>query len=469
MARAELVFGLNAAFLAGIFLAGTEMDSLWYAGPPLLLLLCGFRRMISLVFLIVLGFLAGIFYYHLRDNITQIDGRIPWGTPIEFEGVLYSDPIPTRHSTILEVILRKPLSGRVIVFTDQDIDFSYGNLLAGKGTFRPSPDGGLPSVRAGELRVAARGEGYIGIQFLRDMRNRIVEHFSAILPSDEAALLSGLTFGVRSQFSTDLKEAMRASGTTHLVALSGYNIGLVLFAVALMCGRWLSRKLTLIASAVFIILFVAFSGASPSIVRAAIMGILMLLAELWGRLYSFRHAAVFAAMGMAVLDPRLVAHDIGFQLSFLSLFGVVYVAPLFSLLLRAEGAGGWRGILAGALGAQVAVIPVIVFYFGGFSPLSTAANILILPFVPYIMFFGFAIALAGFISYWLTVVLGLLVAPLLKLLLAVIYFFGGIDSPLSLGFDRPEAVMLYYILLTAIIWRFQRTRVSPNYFYAQPS
>lgn len=467
MARAELVFGFNSAFLAALFFAGSGLAALWLLLLPAALPLLRGRATLLLAACIALAVIFGVFYYHFRENVGQARTHIPVGSHVAFEGVLLGDPIRTEQSTLIPIELRDPLQGRALVFAEAGFETAYGDLLQGSGTFRPGrSQGSVPTIAPQNLKVSARGEGEPVIQELRDLRNAIARRFSTVLSSDESSLLAGLTFGIRSEFSTELKASMRASGTTHLVALSGYNISLVLLAVTFLCGRWLSRRSTLIASGIFVLLFVALAGAAPSIVRAAIMGILALLAALAGRLYSFRHATVFAAALMAAADPAIVAHDIGFQLSFLSLLGVAYIAPLIeNLMAEREGIFGWRQLFAATLGAQIGVLPAIVFHFGGFSLLGIIANMLILPLVPYVMFLGFLTAFAGLVVPIAASALGLLIAPLLHGILSLIYFFGQFDIPVSLGLQNPIIFALYYGIFAAVTWKFGRTRPHSGIFF----
>ena len=107
--------------------------------------------------------------------------------------------------------------------------------------------------------------------------------------------MAGITLGERAEFSKEFKEAMSKSGTTHLVALSGYNITILVLAVAYVLNFFASRRLVFWLTLLIIIGFVAMTGAEASVVRAAIMGGIVLLAKRANRLYSFRNAIVIAA------------------------------------------------------------------------------------------------------------------------------------------------------------------------------
>ena len=108
---------------------------------------------------------------------------------------------------------------------------------------------------------------------------------------------------------------MSQSGTTHLVALSGYNITVIAIAVSTLLSYFLRRRIVFWLSILTIIAFVLMTGAEASVVRAAIMGGIILLAKQIGRIHSMRNAIVFAALLMVLFNPKILRFDIGFQLS----------------------------------------------------------------------------------------------------------------------------------------------------------
>jgi len=147
------------------------------------------------------------------------------------------------------------------------------------------------------------------------------------LPFEEAAFLSGLTLGGRSDFSKNFKEAMKKSGTTHLVALSGYNITIIAWAMANFFAFFFKRKKVFALTTMAIIGFVIMTGAEASVTRAAVMGMLILLASQVGRIYDVRNALMLAGLVMVLLNPKILTYDLGFQFSFLALMGIVYLKP----------------------------------------------------------------------------------------------------------------------------------------------
>jgi competence protein ComEC len=190
--------------------------------------------------------------------------------------------------------------------------------------------------------------------------------------------------------------AFTTAGVSHVVAISGWNIAIVAASVAALLRR--SRRRTRsVAIVLAIVAYTAFAGGSPSVVRAAAMAGVVLLARESGR--AGRAAAALGhATGLLLLaDPGLVG-DAGFQLSVLATAGLLaWATPLRDRLDRAAGgrAPGWLlETLALSLAAQLATLPVVLATFGRLSLVSPFANLLIAPLVPPAMALG-GVALAG--------------------------------------------------------------------------
>ena len=222
--------------------------------------------------------------------------------------------------------------------------------------------------------------------------------YARIFPPDEAALAAGIVLGQQNaSFSTAFKAAMRNSGTTHIVALSGYNIMIVIGAVSFALSFLFRRHGQFWGSCAIVLLFVLMTGAESSVVRAALMGILVLVAQYTSRLYDFWHSAAIVAFLMVAWNPFALIFDVGFVLSFVSLFGIVVLAPRLAALVRITNPvlAGIGTIVAQTLGAQIAVLPILIATFGGFSWASALANIPILLIMPVSMALVFAAGCFG--------------------------------------------------------------------------
>lgn len=281
-------------------------------------------------------------------------------------------------------------------------------------------------------------------QYLFGIRKNIVATYERVLAPDEAALLAGITIGERANFDKEFVQQMKQSGTTHLVALSGYNISIIAIVVVSMLGWGIKGGGKFLVAFAVIALFVVMAGAEASAVRAAIMGSIVLLAQYIGRAHSMRNAIAVSALVMVLWNPNVLRYDLGFQLSFMALIGIVYVKPHIDIWVKRgkEGVLEWRENLSGTTAAQLAVFPILMHQIGSFSITAIASNILVLAFIPMTMFLGFLIGALGFISVWLASIPAVLASVLLQYEIGVIRMFGahaGLVMNMSMG-----AVMLYY-------------------------
>jgi len=462
MQRIDLIFGGAVSFLLGVFLAGFGL--VWYfAAVFFLLLLFIFYLLLNIkpsakhavLFLFIFAF--GIFYFHLYFNFKAAGEHLDFNRPVAFSGIVTTEPQFTDNSEQFTVRIEQPLSGDVKIVTQRVPEYHYGDRLHMQGEIAPAATlTDIPTSVFPSITYINSGNGFWIKEKLIAWKSAMIEGYRKTLPYDASALMQGIMFGTQSDFSKDFKLQMRASGTTHIVALSGYNISILVVAVALVLGSWFSRRVMFIATTAIIALFVLMVGATASVVRAAIMGFLALFAREAGRLPSPRNAIALTAAFMALLNPGVLANDIGFELSFLSLLGITYILPLIENgfpKLTKESLLGWRENIATTLSAQSAVFPVAIHYFGQFSFSSVFANALILGIMPFTMLIGFILAAANLIFLPLGALLAYAVQIPLEYMLFVIRFFANARIPLDIQTDSVAFIVIYYaILLCVLLW-----------------
>ncbi|MCX6702647.1 MAG: ComEC/Rec2 family competence protein [Candidatus Wolfebacteria bacterium] len=409
-----------------------------------------------------LAIIIGSLYAGFCDFIQKENFNVVFGKKINFSGVVINNP-ERGESRQFTIKLSEPYSGNILVKLPLYPAFNYGDLINFEGVVKsPEPQEYADYLAKNRIFgisnspeanfVSAGNASYIKTALFR-IRNGIVANFQKVLPTEEAALLEGLTVGERAEFSQEFKDAMSKSGTTHMVALSGYNISIIVLAVSSLFAYFLSRRMTFYLTVLVILAFVVMAGAEASVVRAAIMGFLILLASQIGRVYGMRNAMILAAFLMAIVNPRVLKFDAGFQLSFLALLGLVYLSPAIRKLFNfKEDAGvlGWRENFITTTSAQLAVMPLLIINFSKISFVSLAANILILETIPITTFFGFIVGFLGFISYRLSFIFSWLAGIFLVYQIFIIRLFGSFGS-VEVGSLSPVFVAVYYILIIAFI------------------
>lgn len=266
-------------------------------------------------------------------------------------------------------------------------------------------------------------------------------------------MLAGLTLGARSDFSSKLKDQMAKSGTTHIVALSGYNIAILVLVVSGILSSFISRKKLIWLMSLIIFFFVLMVGGEASVVRAALMALILLLARHFGRKNDLLNAIILTAVCMVLYDPSVINFDLGFQLSFLSLLGIIYLTPwIENLFIRKKLKNNtpessflnWRENLATTIAAQLAVAPIIIQNFNQFSLGSVVANVLILSTVPFAMLLGFALVVFGSIFSAFGFVLAKVASILLVYQILIIKIFSHLSIEVSGGLISGIFFLLYY-------------------------
>lgn len=440
-----LVVGLTAIFIACVLMA---FQKYWLG---------------AVAFSIMLG--AG--YYFLFD-FYQGRVSIPFDEKTAVTGVVEKSSTGLEKQDVV-IALDAPYSGRIKATTQVYPTWRYGDRLSLEGVIRRpgeesknylAKEGVFGTIGFAKMSPIASGQGSPLKAALFRIKDFAEVTIAKALPPERAAFLSGLVLGDTSKFSKEFREKMSVTGTSHLVALSGYNITVIAKGIVFLFGFWLSRRKTFWVSALAIAGFVVMTGAEASVVRAAIMALIVFIAEHSERMYSFRNAIVIAAFLMVLFNPRILVWDVGFQLSFAAVMGLVYLEPAIQGFFNPERKPGffkWRENLATTASAQLAVLPILLSTFGIFSPLSLLTNILILTFVPFTMTLGFLVIATGIFSAFLSSVLGWITNMLLAYEMGVINFFSGFDFKISVSGFGIALSMIYYVFLVGFII-YARTR-----------
>lgn len=463
MSRAQILLLAELLFLWGIAAAtwGLGIISIIPGAVLVLAVFCWFLSQWRHAWLLfILAVIVGVFYYHVRLQLHERENAAG-GFRGEFSAIVAEDPLLYEKYQRMTVRLKSPLYGEAAFLLSRGTQMRYGDVLAVKGELQaPQHDFDLPTAAFPEKVEIIGYEASPLKRPLFAFKHFLIGSIQEVLPQQPAALLAGVLMGWQGDFTNAFKEAMRHSGTTHLVALSGYNIALVVVSLTALLRSFFSIKTSFWLTAGGIMLFVIMVGGQASVVRAAIMGIMVLAAQALGRGYSGIHAMVATAAVMVAISPGIMRFDYGFQLSFLSLVGMIYLSPLFLDLLRATENKGflqWRENLATTSSAQLAVLPVLLWHFGQFSFSALAANVLVLACMPLTMMLGFVLLIVSKVP-----ILAWMVAVPLRFLLeyeiGVISLFAWLRIPIALSVGSLIIVGAIWLGLIASVLKNHRPK-----------
>jgi competence protein ComEC len=318
--------------------------------------------------------------------------------------------------------------------------FAYDDYLSAFGTYA--------LMRPGKLTVASPAEGFSILGFLSDLRSNTSERIGLIVPEPHASLLDGLLTGNRASVPQSVLNDFTTAGLTHMLAISGYNIAVVLTVIGSLLF-FLPLRWRLIPSILAIAAFTIFTGASASVTRAAIMGTLGLIALHSGRVNETRLAVLWTAFFMLIINPRQAWFDPSFQLSFFSVAGLIELQPLIAKrLTRIPETLGLRDSLALTIAAQLFAAPWAALLFKQVSIIAPLANMIVAPLVPLAMMVGFIAVMLGILWLPLGMLAGAAAWAILELMLRLAHLFSLAPmAALHIPSLAPWHIALYYAAL----------------------
>nr|MBC7245493.1 DNA internalization-related competence protein ComEC/Rec2 [Chloroflexota bacterium] len=439
------LFYLACAWLLGIYLSSLIHPPVWgiaVAAGACLAVFFILRRQIrvqlsqtraiqlaSIYFLILL---LGIWRYDLARP-TLVPGPLAAyneGEKVVLQGIVVNEPVARDRSTRLQVSVSRlkagdlwmPMQDQVLVQIHSYKTYRYGDELEIQGKLQtPSDSDGFSYrtylARKGihsllsypHITLLARDRGKRLPAVLYAIKRRTQSVIASILPEPEASLLIGILLGSDEGIPRSLLDKFQATGTAHIIAISGFNIAIISAALVKVFTRMLPRYVALFIAVGAIALYAVLVGADPPVVRAAIMGGLAALALIVGR-PSHALTSLFAAAWLMTAWQPFLLWDVAFQLSFAATLGLIVYAEklqrgLENALCRfvpVETAQQVTRLLNDTLlvtlAAMITTLPLLMYHFQQFSPLSLIANLLILPVQPAIMYLGSTAAIAGLLS-----------------------------------------------------------------------
>lgn len=279
---------------------------------------------------------------------------------------------------------------------------------------------------------------------------------AADLDGDARGLLPGLVVGDTSGISDGLDADAKATGIAHLLAVSGSHFAILCGFVVIVLRR-AGPRLAAVGGSVTMVGLVVLVGPEPSVLRAAVMGGIGMLAILSGRTRTAVPALATAVIGLVLIEPAL-AVSAGFGLSVLATAGLILLAPVWSEAMQRRGTPrGWADLIAIPLAAQIVTMPVIVLISGTISVVGVLANLVVAPVVAPALVLGVLCALAG--PWWpaLAGVFAQVAAPLLGWIATVAHSFARWPNA-TVPWPATPAGALGLIVLTVALLTLLRGR-----------
>lgn len=394
-------------------------------------------------------------YTNLRVRVKTITPKNGQLIPVTGLALLRTERYPAYHYGDTLEIFAKPETPPVFEC------FSYKDYLAQSDIHT--------YIRRPRLKLLEPQQGFsarAGIYWLKAQAHQVINR---ILPEPQSALLNGILLGIQSDIPAILFDQFNATGSSHIIVISGSNISMVVGILLLAGQKLLGKQKAAFVTLLGLVFYTIMVGANAAVVRAALMGGLYVLAMVLGRPNMVLNALFVSALIMTLINPFALWNS-GFQLSFTATLGLIVLVPLLErvtagLFNRIPGAGGGlhtltdllREALLVTIAAQIITLPLIIYQFGRVSLISLLTNLLIVPVQPLVMIFGSLATLAGLVFLPLGQVIGWLAWLPLTWTIAVVEWTAGFKwaqiytPPMSLG-----GMALCYLLLALMIRKLKR-------------
>jgi len=400
---------LVLAFLAPVF------------GMSVILSLGKKESLRSDLLLMVLVILIGFYLQSKRKESAVITKVDPFESePVWIAGTIESEPVRQEkkatfvlRTEILKQTDRVDLKQRRILATLRGLnarsDLSIlrcGSSIVGRATVEPFPFQrnpgefdygryltlndiqGVATIAAREDFVVTKESAFTGFNaFVGSMQRTLyglIDHY--YLP-EQASFLKGVILGYRADLSNEIKQSFMNTGTIHILAVSGSNVAVIVLIMYSMFGFLrMPKKLVGGATIIGVVIFMLITGASPSVVRATIMAIVLLVGTMLERKTDIYNSLSVAAAIILLWDTNAL-FDVGFQLSFAAVVSIVYIYPILAKLInlipeRFEEIKAIDYVLklfAVSLAAQMGTLPFTAYYFGRVSIVALLANLIVVP------------------------------------------------------------------------------------------
>ncbi len=504
-----LGIGIGAAFPTYFFIISLVTFLLIF----LILYFCPRRLFFIFIFILFFG-LGNLYVYSYtflhQDHISYC-AHFYKNKPIILKGVIVSDVTKkeifnkVKTSFVLEVrLVESPWgwqkrNGKILVEIFRSPQVSYGDYVLIEGKLhRPFnfsqeqdrqarlsyPDylarQGIQYIlsvkKDGAMEVLKEGQG----NYFRDLSFRLRDYLRALLArylsKNEMGLMQAILLGDRSSIAPPLRDLFIHTGTVHILAISGLNVGIVatLFFVILKLIP-VGHRLQILLTIFLLIIYGFLTGGSPSVVRATIMAVVFLGSFIVEKETNTFNSLCLAAFIILLMNP-LNLFDAGFQLSFICVLAIIFIYPLLTRMIERKGEKshppdhplvieGFGDTLAKSfilsLAVWLAVAGLIAYYFNIVTPLTVIVNLFMIPLNFVIVILGFGLLFTGVFSVFWGGMFALALKLALNVMAGIIFLFDKI--PYSYFYIKPLnlwVLVTYYLILgmiTIFLWRRNRT------------
>ncbi|MDA3802816.1 MAG: ComEC/Rec2 family competence protein [Patescibacteria group bacterium] len=438
-------------------------------------------NLLIISFIFIKGFSSNSFN---KESVNQeLEKRV--GQEVSFKAMVVKEREERIDKQRLVVLV---LNKKILITTNLYPKYSYGDYIKIEGNLlEPENFSGFdyksyllrygisyvmyyPRIsKLDELNLSLANKSYKKlIIFKQKIRNVI----NIGLPEPHSGLANAMLLGYKKSISDYTQEIFSKTGLSHLIAISGTHISiLTAIILSFFLSIGLNRKISYKIILLFLFIYPIFTGLSASTIRASIMGSLSLLALSSNRLKISFNLLVFVAALMIVVNPLILHHDIGFQLSFLAVLGIIYIYPILERfkdrIIRKAEIKTFRKLISSLLSflnisisAQLFCSPIIALNFKEISLISPISNILVVWIFPLFFIFLLIATLLTFIFPSLIYILYLPSYVCLDYIYKTAETLAGLNLVLKFENISPLFICIYYLILITIIYLINKNKAK---------
>lgn len=456
--RTTLQLWLFAAVIAGLGAAyfGLRPNPVWLLAVGLLVVTLRRRNWIKLVVVVVLALGLGMWRGGVVQDRLSIYEEL-YDQKIVLVAHAREDANYNKYKQLsfdagnLETEDNASLPGKILVSGYGSNSILHGDMVRIEGKLRPAYGTYAAKMSYAQITVLEHRPNLIA-----EFKRSFVNGMNNALPEPASSFAMGILVGQRVNLPESVKRDLLMVGLTHIIAVSGYNLTIILRASKGLFSKQ-SKRLSLLLSVSLILLFLAITGAGASIVRAAIVSMLSIWALYYGRTIKPLNLIALAAAITAWANPLYVWADMSWYLSFLAFYGVLVIAPLLAIRFRAR----WRNSILFMIGlesicAEIMTLPYVLHHFEQISLAGLPANILVAVATPLAMLLSLFAGLAGMFAAPIAGWIALPAKILITYMLDTAHLLGKIPHAFTEGvtISMQQMIASYILILvvTSLLW-----------------
>ena len=365
---------------------------------------------------------------------------------------------------------------------NKNIELEYGDKILIKGKFvEPSESrnyGGFDykeylksikihgTIKADSIEVLAKNSNNPIFTFANNINLKIKENISKLISEKYGAIFTGLILGDTSKVEEEVNDNFKIANISHVLAISGMHITYIVMGIELLLKRGIGKRKTRIITIIVLVIYMFITGFSPSVVRASIMGIVMLISKLIHRKNDIWTSISLSLFILLMYNPFLIL-NVGLQLSYLGTIGIVcFNKNVYNFLRKLKIRNRKiryrinrkfillmdkiKEILSVTLSAQIVILPILLFNFNILGIYFFISNILVSVIIGPIIIVGFVCILISFISIKIAKILSIFMSVGIQILISISEISHLPFSKIYIPTPKVWQIVIYYICVIVI-------------------